>query len=254
MKIIAVVTDNFQFYYDMVKELKQRDIPFISLSPRDPIPPHVGVVITTSLETEAIHFDNVIAVSEDLRQGVRKALSAISKKASYQQMVVGVDPGYEPGVALIGDGVTLETAYAESPEAVRDMVERFMNGYDFQRMMVRIGHGDPTNRNRTINALRGLPVLMEIVNEENTTKTGVAPDLDAAVTIALSKGEVALGDFVVEATEGEKREMQRRSRIKSDGEITISKALAKKVVEGEVDLSEAISIQREKKKRFSRRS
>ncbi len=249
MKIIAVVTDNFQFYYDIVKELKQRDIPFISLSPRDPLPPHVKVVLTTVVESEAIDFDNVVSISGDIRHGVRKALSVISEKASYQQMVVGVDPGAKPGVALVGDGNPLETAYADSPEDVRNMVERYMAGYEFENMILRIGHGDPTNRNRTINALKGLSIMVEIVNEEHTTKTGGTPDLEAATTIALSRGEIAAGEYLIEATEGEQREMQRRSRIKSNGEITISKDLAKKVVEGEHDLSEAISIQRKKNRR-----
>lgn len=250
MKIIAVVTDNFQFYYDIVKELKQRDIPFVSLSPRDPIPEHVEVVLTTTLEAEGIDFPHIIPVSDDIRQGVRKALSQTSHKSSYLQMVVGVDPGVKPGVALVGDGRTLETTYAESPEDVRDVIERYMNGYDFQQMVLKIGHGDPTNRNRTINALRGIPVRIEIVNEEYTTKTGGTPDIEAAITIAMSRGELAFGDYSVESTDGEQKEMQRRSRIKSDGEITISKDLAKKVVEGDMDLAEAITLQRKKKKGF----
>lgn len=249
VKIIAVATDNFRFYYDIVKELKQRDIPFVSLSPKDPIPEGVEVVLTTELEKDAIDFKNVVIASDDIRRAVRQALSILSGKASYQQMVVGVDPGSKPGVALLGDGRLLETAYADSPEDVKNIVERYMKTYEYQIMIVRIGHGDRTNRNRTINVLRDIPVIVEIVNEEYTTKGGVSPDLQAAEEIAISVGELAVGEYLVESTEGEKKEMQRRSRIKSDGEITISKELAKKVVEGEVELSEAISIQRKKNKK-----
>ncbi|MFP3871867.1 MAG: hypothetical protein ACOC55_03505 [Candidatus Natronoplasma sp.] len=245
MKILAIATDNFEFYYEMVRELKQRDIPFISLSPSDPVPPNVDVILTTEQEVKAVEFQNVVAVDEDVRKGVRKALSMMKGKLSYQSMIVGIDPGTQPGIALVGDGKVLETLHADSPEDVREKVENFMEGYDFQRMIIRIGHGDMTNRNRTINSLDGLAVRIEIVNEEGTTKLTESPDLEAAKKIALSEGELAFGDYDVNATEGEMREMQRRSRIKS-GDITISKDLAKKVVEGDLKMKEAITEQKEK--------
>ncbi len=245
MKILAIATDNFEFYYEVVRELKQRDIPFVSLSPSDPIPPNVDVILTTEREAEAIDFQNVVPVDDDLRKGVRKALSMIKGKSSYQSMIVGIDPGTRPGIALVGDGKILETLHAGSPEKVKEKVEEFIEGYDFQRMTIRIGHGDKTNRNRTINSLEGLAVRIEIVNEEGTTKLTELPDIEAAKKIAFSEGKLAYGEYEVDATEGEMREMQRRSRIKS-GEITISKDLAKKVVEGDLKMKEAIDEQKEK--------
>lgn len=246
MKILAVITDNFKFYHDVVKELKHRDIPFISLSPRDEITDNVKVVLTTEQEKGAIDFDNIVPIEDDIRKGVRSALSKLSDKASYDRIIIGIDPGSRPGVAILGDGRVLETEYAENPEDVRRLVERYITGYRFNSMVIRIGHGDKTNRNRTINALGRLGVRIEIVNEERTTSVGEKPDLRAAKEIALTTGELAFGEFEVEATEGEKREIQRRSRIKSEGTITISKDLAKKVVEGEIDLGQAIKKQKEK--------
>lgn len=245
MKILAIATDNFKFYYDVVKELKQRDIPFISLSPTDPVPKNVDVILTTEEESEAVDFENVIPVSEDVRKGIRKALSITSEKESYQQIIIGVDPGEKPGVALVGDGKVMETEYADSPEEVRELIEKYMDGYDFQDLVVRIGHGDKTNRNRTINSLKDLPIKIQIVNEEDTTKQGFLPDLKAAEEISFSTGDLIEGKYDVTATEGEKREIQRRSRMQSDGELTISKDLAKKVVEGDIDLKEAIEKQKE---------
>ncbi len=245
MKILAVATDNFEFYYDIVKELKQRNIPFVSLSPQDTIPDNVGVVLTSVHEKPIVEYDNVIGVDKDVRMGIRIALNALSGKSTYQRLVVGIDPGFRPGVALIGDGKLLETAYAESPEAVRALVQRYVDGYDFHRMIVRIGHGDKTNRNRTLNSLSGMALRIEIVNEEYTTKHGESPDLEAARKIALSEGDMACGPHQVKATEGEQKEMQRRSRLQSNGEITISKKLARKVVEGKLKLGEAIKKQRE---------
>ncbi len=244
MKILGVATDNFEFYYEIAKELKQRDITFVSLSPTDPIPPNVDLIITTAQEAEGIDFENVVGVEDDIRKGVRRSLSILKGKLLYQKMVVGVDPGSEPGIALVGDGKILETMHADSPEKVKDIVEGFIEDYSFHRMTVRIGHGDKTNRNRTINSLKGLAIRIEIVNEEDTTKLTEKPDIEAAKKIALSAGKLAEGTYDVEATEGEMREMQRRSRMKS-GEITISKKLAKKVVEGDMEMDEAINEQKE---------
>jgi len=244
VRILAVATDNFEFYYEIVRELKHRDIAFVSLSPTDPIPPNVDLVITTSKEARGIDFPNVVGIEEDIRKGVRRALSILKGKQTYQKMLVGVDPGREPGIAIVGDGKILETMHAESPEDVKEIIEGFIEDYSFQRMTVRIGHGDKTNRNRTINSLKGLAIRIEIVNEEDTTKLTDSPDIEAAKKIALSSGDLAEGPYDVEATEGEMREMQRRSRIES-GEITISKKLAKKVVEGDLKMKEAINEQKE---------
>ena len=245
VNILAVATDNFEFYYEIVRELKQRDIAFVSLSPADPIPSNVDLVITTSKEAEGIDFPNVVGIEDDIRKGVRRALSILKGKQTYQKMLVGVDPGREPGIALVGDGKILETMHANSPEDVKEIIEGFIEDYSFQRMTVRIGHGDKTNRNRTINSLKGLAIRIEIVNEEDTTKLTDSPDIEAAKKIALSAGDLAEGPYEVEATDGEMREMQRRSRIKS-GDITISKKLAKKVVEGDLEMKEAIDEQKEK--------
>ena len=246
MKILAVATDNFKFYYDIVKELKQRDIPFVSLSATDKIPKNVDVILTTEKEADAIDFDNIVKVEEDVRKGVREALSILSGKLSYNHMIIGIDPGTKPGVALVGDGKILETEYAESPEDVRDIVENYIDGYNFKRMTIKIGHGDKTNRNRTINSLDGLAVRKEIVNEDDTTILSEKPDLEAAKKIALTQGQLLSGTYEIHATDGEMREIQRRSRIKSLGDITISKKLAKKVVEGDLDLKQAIKKQKDK--------
>ncbi|MFP4051311.1 MAG: hypothetical protein ACLFVB_06175 [Thermoplasmata archaeon] len=246
MKILAIATDNFKFYYDMVKELKQRDIPFVSLSPADKIPNTVDVVVTTEKESDAIEFDNIVSVDDDIRKGVREALSRLSGKISYNHMIVGVDPGTKPGVALVGDGKLLETEYADSPEDVREIIDHYIEGYNFKRMTIKIGHGDKTNRNRTINSLEGLAARKEIVNEDDTTILGEKPDLEAAKKIALTEGQLLSGTYEIEATDGEMREIQRRSRIKSVGDITISKKLAKKVVEGELNLKQAIKKQKDK--------
>jgi len=56
MKIIGVMTENFALYYDLVKLLKERGKPFISLSFDDSIPANVGLIITSMDEQHKVRF------------------------------------------------------------------------------------------------------------------------------------------------------------------------------------------------------
>ena len=109
---------------------------------------------------------------------------------------------------------------------------------------MRIGHGDRTNRNRILNALaqEGLPT--EIVDEAGTTDRTQEPDIDAAIKIAFVPGVRATPPYDVEPTPGEVREIQRRSRMSSEGGVTISKELASRVARGEITLDEAVRKQK----------
>ncbi len=47
MRIIGVMTEDFQFYYRLVRRLKERDEPFVSLGFEDALPYNIGAIITT---------------------------------------------------------------------------------------------------------------------------------------------------------------------------------------------------------------
>jgi hypothetical protein len=245
MKIIGVVTENFSLYYELVHLLKHDRIPFVSLSLSDSIPANVGVVITSRDESDKIRFKKklVIGKGDDHRATINEALRMISGKDRYNMLVIGIDPGNRPGLAVLGDGIVVETAQIASPEEVAVEIERILPLHPAKDVRVRIGHGDKTNRNRIINSLSGLPVIIEIVDEKGTTKHSVSPDIQAAIDIAHSEGEIASPPLKVEPSEGEIRNIQRQSRIFSDGRVTISATLAKKVALGEITLEEAVSLQ-----------
>jgi hypothetical protein len=120
------------------------------------------------------------------------------------------------------------------------VVERVIKSYPSEDTIVRIGHGDTTHRNRIINSLSRFNLKVEISDETKTTRISDSPDIDAAIDIALKSGVVAKKKYKVEPTEGELRDIQRRSRIESKGRVTISKEEAKKVAKGELTLKEAI--------------
>ena len=250
MKIIGVMTENFSIYYDLVKLLKERRTPFISLSFSDVIPPNVGLVITTEVERDDVAFEHVISITEkdDIEPIIDKALKIVQGKDKFANLTIGIDPGKRPGVAVLGDGEVLNVYQVDSPEDVVKILKQVLKVYPNQSILIRIGHGAPTHRNRIINALFNFNIPKELVDESHTTQKTVRPDIKAAIDIALSTGIPIKGKFEVNPTAGEVRDIQRISRIESKGELTISKPLAKKVASGKLTLEEAINAQRNKNK------
>ena len=116
------------------------------------------------------------------------ARSHAQGRESFQTLVVGVDPGMRPGVAIIGDGRVLVAETVGSPERVADEIARFRRCFRHDRLIARVGHGDRTNRNRIIRSIWNSVDDIEVVDETNTTRRTEEPDADAAVSIALGYG------------------------------------------------------------------
>ena len=243
MRIVGILTENPRAYFDMIGELRERALDFASFDFSEPLPANVGVVITTELERHKIAFDKIIT-DEDPVIAIAKAIAMLASDDEIRELAIGVDPGIRPGFAVLGDGTVLVRTVAESPEAVRTMVGDIAKEYPRANVIVRIGHGDRTNRNRVFNALWDDGYKLEIVDERNTTKRSHTPDEDAAVEIAMTPGYKPCKRQDNEPCDGEIRNIQRLSRLESTGSLTVSKDLAKKIAKGELSMSEAIDLQK----------
>ncbi len=248
-RILGLLTSDFRLYHDLVSHLKERGVPFTSLSFDEPVPPEVGVVLTSREELHQLDFEPKVPC-DDVEDAVAKALQLLRGRSPFQEVVVGVDPGPRPGIAILGDGELVDTRTAPSPESVVEIVQGLLRNHEGEVCMVRVGHGDPTNRNRIINALSVAGVQAEIVDERGTTRRDRRRDdvrnVEAAIDIARAKGTRAESWYEIFPTRGELREIQRRSRIRSRGRLTISMELAEKVARGEMTLSEAVAQQASK--------
>jgi hypothetical protein len=238
MKIIGLVTEDFRFFHRMVHLLKERREPFVSLGLDDPIPESVGAIITTNSERERVRFPTV--VSDDNPDFAFKAARSVLRGKRFSRLVVGIDPGRMPGIAVFGDGRIIDTEQVYCPEDVTETLIRMTWNLDFDHILIRVGHGDPTNRNRIIHAVWDLADQVEIVDETKTTKRTVTPDIDAAIMIAFTKGEKVISQPEVCPTPGEVRDIKRLSRIESCGRVTISTELASQVARGKMSLAEAV--------------
>ncbi len=242
-KLLGILTEDFRLYHDLVAALKARDIPFVTLSFSRRVPETVGAILTSSAEAARVRSPNAVIV-DDVDGAIARALQVLKGKTQWRELLIGVDPGHEPGVAVLGDGDVLDTRLAPTPEAVREQVRAALRMFPAKEVRVRVGHGDPTNRNRILNSLAGDRLRVEIVDEAGTTHRTPQPDLDAAVDIARTPGVRVEPPFEVRPTPGEVREIQRRSRLESGGQVTISTELADAVARGKLTLEAAVDRQR----------
>lgn len=254
LRVLGVITEDFEVYHDLVAALKDRDIPFASLSARDAVPPNVGVLVTTSGEAPRLsaRWPGPIVVFTEPRETIDAALRALAGRRLYRRVVVGVDPGEKPGVAVIGDGELVGAVQVRVPEQVADEVRRARHQLAAESFVVRVGHGAPTFRDRILLVLQGLAdegvdVRVEVVDETASTpstyKTAEERDTHAAHAIALARGVAAATIDRVRPSEGELRDIQRKSRVASAGRVTVSRRLARRVATGEMTLEEAIRTQ-----------
>lgn len=248
MQVIGLLTSDFSVYHDMVAALREQGIPFVSIRDDEEIPLSVGAVVTTAAEASVIPHANVVVFSTPL-ETVDAARRALSSPARFRHLVVGIDPGERPGVAVMGDGRVLSTAQAASPEGVPDVVERAIASLEYERATIRIGHGSPTHRDRIVHGLLPLGLRIEIVDETRSTpgtyRTNAERDIVAAKSIALARGTAyaTAAPPVIRPTVGEIRDLQRKSRIASSGAVTISRTLARAVAMGRLTLDEAVERQ-----------
>lgn len=253
LKVLGLQTSDFSAYYDLVQALRARGLPFLTIAPGEPVPAHVGALVTTEAEAQAqADAHPGLVVFSDPERTIEEALRVLDGSMSFRRCVIGIDPGERPGVAVLADGRVRRLAQAQSAEAVRGIVEGVLSGMPAEKFIVRVGNGAPTFRDRILHTLVGLDVDLELVDESHSTPSGAHAsgerDTQAATSIALTPGTLLLASDLkpVRPTEGELRDIQRKSRLASEGMLTITRALARNVAMGRLTLAEAITRMRGK--------
>jgi len=250
MKTLGIYTKDFSLYHDLLKVLRIRKIPYVSLSSIDNIPRRIGVILTSHSELHDIKSQKTIAadVYDTINHAIDLALQMLVGKELYSKVFIGVDPGEQPGVAVVGDDILLRKTNVESPEKVADIVQRFIKEYPSNEIIIRIGHGSVITRNRIINSLIPLEVPIEIVDEANTTsskqKNRSEKDSEAAASIALLSGGKVQRHLPLKPTKGDIRNIQERSRKLANGRFSISEKTALEVLKGNINLKMAVEIEK----------
>jgi hypothetical protein len=254
MKTLGVYTKDFSLYYDLLKALRKRKIPYVSLTSTHHIPSKIGVILTSNSELHDIKSSKVIAADayDSIDHAIDLALQMIIGKDLYSKVFIGIDPGEKPGIAIVGDDILLNKTYVDSPEDVAAIVKRFLKEYPATNTLIRIGHGSILIRNRIINSLISLRVPIEIVDETKTTPSQEVRryerDSEAAAAIALLNGGKVQRKLPLKPTKGEIRNIQEKSRKLTNGQFSISEKTAIEVLNGIISLTEAIELEKNHKK------
>jgi hypothetical protein len=239
------MTEDFELSYDLIRLLKRRGLPFKSLDFRDPVPADVAVIITGRDEAAKVDHPKVVEGGKDRELAIADAIQMMTGKETVRTMIVGIDPGEKRiGFAVLADGTVLEAKQLATVGDVEEALDTVVDRYEARNVLVRIGHGAPTVRNRIVNAALGRHLHVEIADETSTTRKVDLPDVEAAITIAGLPGVLVDTGLRVSPTPGELKHIKKRSRESSGGEITISTSLARRVAMGDMTLEEAIAIMR----------
>jgi len=238
--VIVVATADFELYHGVVNELRDRGVTFTTQEVGEPLDDRVELLVTgpeDAVHEAQLSVQVVRADPANPRRAVEEALALL--RGGDGRTVVGIDPGDRPGIAVLsGDTVVaaFQVPLADAPDAVMAELEGAVDP------LVRIGDGARLQGRRIVDGLGDVPV--ELVDETGTTPylgTGARGmgDVLAAVNIARLEGE-PIDARDVEPTAGEIERIKRRSRETSDGERTISGALAERVAAGELTVEEAL--------------
>lgn len=200
-------------------------------------------MITSEKEAGAISFPNVV-IASDPEITVNEAIRILRNGALLQRVVVGIDPGDEPGIAVVANGI-VEAVYRVPLGQAFGVVERIKQTYS--EILVRIGHGARLVSTHLANMLVAQGIAVELVDERGTSPylgkgTGgtAISDIVAAINIAHTQG-TRTGHQEVLPSKGEIRWIQERSRVLSKGRRTISRELAQRVAKGEITINEALN-------------
>ena len=175
---IAVATVSGKAYYLIVKDLKKRKVPFLSLTPNDPIPMEIRVVITTEKEKHLMNHEKVLAFEDgmELEVLINQALQIAQGKECYEKIVIGVDPGEVFGLAVLADGKVVETGNCFSVEETLDKIKNVLENLKdtpTTSVLVKIGDGVPQYKEKLLQALdKALPsnIVLESVGEAGTNR------------------------------------------------------------------------------------
>jgi hypothetical protein len=173
---VAVATVSGKAYFLIVNKLKERDMPFISLVPGEPVPTGVKAVITTETEKHRINHEKILVYDSETEPDtvVNEVMKILQGKEVYEKIVIGVDPGEVFGLAAIADGKVNETENCFSIQEALTKISSVIKNVDFSSTVVyiKIGSGVPAYKDLLEALDFALPpeVVLEVVSEAGTNR------------------------------------------------------------------------------------
>ncbi len=173
---VAIATVQGKIYFLIVNELREQNIPFVSLVPGEPVPDTVRLVITTEQEKSLVKHEKILVFHsegelDNLIDEVKKTLLG---KEAFEKVVIGIDPGEATGLAVVADGKVIEEGNCYSTQEVISNIIKTIKNVNFSQtaVSVKIGNGVPVYKELLEALDRALSpqVALEVVSEAGTNK------------------------------------------------------------------------------------
>ncbi|MCI0496671.1 MAG: hypothetical protein L0Z54_00015 [Thermoplasmata archaeon] len=190
MHAVAIATRNFTLYHDLIDALRARDLHFTSLDIGEEVPSSVGVVITG--DGDDVHFPCPVVVVPAYPRATRRPIAEVEAaidaaighlRGGIDRIVIGIDPGKCPGVAVLADGFPINTYHLTDMKDLRGIV-RNVRRYHGGAMVARVGNGSPAERDAAIGVLLREGLEVQVVDESGSTREARDPHVNAAIRIA----------------------------------------------------------------------
>ena len=214
----------------------------------DPVPSGIWLGSAEEVALSLGRGKGVAVTVETVELCVERAINLARGLDSAVFLTFGIDPGPRPGMAWLADGVLVGTAQLERVDAVVDHVLAISSAIKHDRLRIRIGDGSPVIRDRLANLFLARSIEVQIVDEKRTSRgPRNSSHTIAGARIAMLKGFKVYKRRHLEVTQGEMKEIQRRSRDASQGRLTIAGDLARSVAVGRISMEEAIFLQKKRR-------
>ena len=172
MQKILVRTDDFQLAYRIMHVLRSRTIDVEQRALNEPLPSKDAIWIGTVDEVASNQTDGrpIAADLESIDLAVEAAIFALKGSSTTHRFTIGIDTGPRPGIAWFTDGVLIDTKQTESLEECIKLIDSLIKHHDFQHLLIRMGKGSPSHRNRLLNAMLKRGYIVELVDERKTSQ------------------------------------------------------------------------------------
>ena len=173
---VAVATVQGKTYYLIVNELKQRNIPFVSLIPGEPVRTQIRVVITSNEEEHLISHHKILIYNTETDPEIlgSEVVKILHGKEIYETVTIGIDPGEVFGFAVIADGSVIDTENCFGSIEILNKIKNSLRTIDLLKSEVRIkiGNGVPIYKELLEALDKALPtqVTLEVVSEAGTNR------------------------------------------------------------------------------------
>jgi len=246
VKRVAIRTQDFQLAYRLIKKFKDLKIPHIQLGHNQNVPKSVFCWFGSFEEVQCSNDKRGIACNaNNVSNTINKTLNRLFAGPDVKVLNFGVDTGPRPGLAWFADNRFIGCMQLEYVDEVANKISQIIGHISPKypnKSLVRVGNGPRTISNRIVNSCLNYGFDVELVDENNTSSGSRHDHVSSAKSIGSKSGVSISNRLKVSPTRGEVREIQRISRLLSEGKTTIPSKLAASVAIGNLSLIEAVNL------------